>query len=371
MRFQQTEAILFFLSTMLSSVQTLLFKPPIYNRGFHTTTIRQLNRFLFDYSEINDDPEEKGRKMVVLPRDDYRTVHAAKVLGLTNGDTIRAGLVSCEEHGGLWTDEAIVQWIPEGKVKKAEVLKNGTPPGSLAIDLHNLKAPTDVSAATEFTSSDHPILVSLILALPRPLQLGRMLPMIAQMGVDQLVLTGARKVPKDYFGSHLFRKPEVLRDKLIEGLCQAGDVRLPQLHVTKSLEHFLEYDLDRLFPADEYARVIAHPQRRKSSLLSPSHDIASVSEPIRMRSVAFPRGDMDNPPRLVVAVGPEGGWEEPTELDLFEKMGFQHITLGARTLRSDCAVVSLLSLAHDVCEDEMGNMHSLQSPNGVQTSSGK
>jgi hypothetical protein len=56
--------------------------------------------------------------------------------------------------------------------------------------------------------------------------------MIAQMGVDTLVLTAARKVPKDYFGSHLFRKPELLVERLIGGLCQAGDVQLPQVHVS-------------------------------------------------------------------------------------------------------------------------------------------
>lgn len=46
---------------------------------------------------------------------------------------------------------------------------------------------------------------------------------------------------------------------------------------------------------------------------------------------------------------PEGGWEEPDELDLFMERGFQKVTLGTRVLRSDVAVVSLLALAHEVC----------------------
>lgn len=50
--------------------------------------------------------------------------------------------------------------------------------------------------------------------------------MISQMGVDHLVLVAAKKVPKDYFGSHLFRRPEELRRLLIEGLCQCGEVRI-------------------------------------------------------------------------------------------------------------------------------------------------
>ena len=46
---------------------------------------------------------------------------------------------------------------------------------------------------------------------------------------------------------------------------------------------------------------------------------------------------------------PEGGWEEPYELDMFKSRGFQQISLGTRVLRSDVAVVSLLALAHEAC----------------------
>lgn len=313
---------------MLPSVKSFQFGRKLRTACLHTTTIRHLNRFLFDPSEVTADSEISR---VVLGKEDYRTVHAAKILGLKNGDTIRAGVVMDPnvegQLEGLTTDGASVEWIPEGKVKKAEVLKNGDPPGSLLIRLHDL-APV--------RSSSDQMLVSLILALPRPLQLGRMLPMISQMGVDQLVLTGSAKVPKDYFGSHLFRKPEVLRERLIEGLCQAGDVRLPKVHMNKNLRDFLINDLDRLFPPNEYARVLAHPQRA-----------TDTGEPLRMGNVSFPAGA--GPSKLVVAVGPEGGWTEPEELDRFKALGFQQITLGTRTLRSDCAVVSLLTLAHEVC----------------------
>jgi len=283
--------------------------------------------------------------VITLPKDDYRTVHAAKILSLKNGDSIRAGLVGNYEDGGgggQWTDEATIEWLPEPPVKKAEVLKNGNPPGSLSIRLNNLKSIEDDDGLNSNSNSNpsaasDPIRVSLVLALPRPLQLGRILPMISQIGVDHLVLTSAKKVPKDYFGSHLFRKPEVLREKLIEGLCQAGDVRLPKLHVVKNLRHFLlSDDFEALFPKESYARVLTHPKR---------HD--DRDEPLRMSEVKFPK---NSPPRIVVAIGPEGGWEEPTELDMFKNdCGFQQITLGSRTLRSDVAVAGLLTLAHEAC----------------------
>jgi 16S rRNA U1498 N3-methylase RsmE len=354
----------------------------------HSTTRCQLNRFLFDSSEVLSTPTVPT---VILPKDDYRTVHAAKVLQLQNGDTVRAGIIheslstynSCVrdlpassingEHRGCLTDVATIQWIPEGKIKKAAPTGNGQPPGSLRVELHELS--TNVAGAKANRVGEDRPAVSLILALPRPLQLGRMLPMIAQLGVDHIVLTSAAKVPRDYFGSHLFRQPQHLRDLLIEGLCQNGmDTRLPTVHVlynTNQLRDFLgsrgEQSLDSLFPLHTHARVIAHPRkcpayvslRGEKDDLEPSlrlnpvgvttMDVFGTSREAparRMKHVRFPNTDRR---RVVVAVGPEGGWEEPAELELFLQAGFQPVTLGPRVLRSDVAVVSLLSLAHESC----------------------
>lgn len=289
----------------------------------HTTTICRLNRFLFESTEI--DSSDPSNPVVVLPIDDYRTVHAAKVLGIRNGDKIRSGVVSCLDHDGLITDDSTIEWIPCGKVKKAEPLGNGNPPGSLVVKLGNLQPASSIIPTPP---------VSLILALPRPLQLGRLLPMIAQMGVDSLILTEATKVPRDYFGSHLFRTPSKLTEKLVEGLCQSGDVRLPKIQIVRNLTNFLCNDLDMQFPKTQYSRVIAHPLRKNDEI------------EYRMRSVVFPENGNR---KLVIAIGPEGGWTEPEELDLFRQNGFQQITLGARVLRTDCAVVSLLALSHDAC----------------------
>ncbi|KAL3923414.1 MAG: hypothetical protein SGILL_001669 [Bacillariaceae sp.] len=304
-------------------------------RSIHKSPTLALNRFLFDPDEVQwsdaTNSSVHSAPSVILPKDDYRTVHAAATLKLQNKDLIRAGIVGCDQSDGRYTDQAAIEWIPELPVKKAEVLNNGKPPGPLLIHLHNL--------TNSQQSQDIP--VSLILALPRPLQIGRLLPMISQLGVDRLILTSARKVPKDYFGSHLFRKPTVMREKLIEGLCQAGDVTMPKLHVERNLRHFLEDDLDALFPKDEYTRVIAHPQRKDSETI-----------PLRMHQVQFPTNDIKNKARMVIAVGPEGGWAEPEELDMFESLGFQQVTMGTRTLRTDCAVVGLLTLAHEVCYEK-------------------
>ncbi|EED91085.1 hypothetical protein THAPSDRAFT_269028 [Thalassiosira pseudonana CCMP1335] len=141
--------------------------------------------------------------------------------------------------------------------------------------------------------------------------------MVAQIGIDQLVLTNAKKVPKDYFGSHIFRNPEI----------------------------FMEDELDEIFPPDEFVRVIAHPERKSVD----GEVIAEGDKVKRMTDIEFPMDGTGQPRKLLVAVGPEGGWEEPFELDMFTNKGFKKITLGTRVLRSDVAVVSLLALAHEVC----------------------
>lgn len=294
----------------------------IAHRYFHKTGSLHLNRILFDTSEIDKEEVSSASNKsstsscltVTFPKDDYRTVHVAKILGLQNGDTLRAGSVRSPDEednplAGLITDNAIVTWLPEGKIKKAQPTKNGDPPGSLQISIPH---PTNANNMTSLwnqrnctqviengdeidPSSDTPR-VSLLLALPRPLQLGRILPMVSQLGVDQLILTNAKKVPKDYFGSHIFRKPEVLRGLLVEGLAQSGDVKLPNVTITKRLKIFMEDELDEMFPPGEVARVIAHPQRKNVT----ENDGEEVNREKRMSDVDFPS---DGPRRILVAVG--------------------------------------------------------------------
>ncbi|KAL7518111.1 hypothetical protein ACHAWX_002972 [Stephanocyclus meneghinianus] len=323
-----------------------------------------LNRILFDSSEIDvGDAHAHNQWLatVTFPKNDYRTLHIAKILGLKNGQCVRAGSVrdtSSNHHNqelqGIITDEAIIQWLPEGNIKKAEPTKNGDPPGSLKIFIPHppktvLWNQRNDHLHTHHGHDIHVSPVSLLLALPRPLQLARIIPMVAQLGVDHLILTSAKKVPKDYFGSHLFRKPQELRSLLIEGLTQSGtDLRLPRVTISKRpLKEFIDEELDSLFPPQEVVRVIAHPERRR---LDGQIEDGVVCGPVRrVTDLHFPMEKEGKRRQILVAVGPEGGWEEPNELDMLLERGFQKVTLGTRALRSDVAVVSLLALAHEVC----------------------
>lgn len=313
-------------------------------RSMHRSSNLFLNRIMFDATELSvvSDQSKGYLATVTLPKDDYRTRHIAKTLNLQNGDCVRAGCVrdrdpsEFDSLGGLMTDEAFVEWLPEGKIKKASPTRNREPPGSLKVLIPN-PPKTSLWEDRYGAETDDTPRVSLLLALPRPLQLQRLLPMVAQLGVENLILTNARKVPKDYFGSHLFRKPSVLRGLLVEGLSQSGDVRLPRVTVSKRLKIFLEDELDELFPRSQYERIIAHPQRKDET-----------GRMTRMSDIKVNATD-GSPRRILLAVGPEGGWEEPYELDMFQKLGFKRITLGTRVLRTDVAVVSLLALANEAC----------------------
>ena len=51
--------------------------------------------------------------------------------------------------------------------------------------------------------------------------------------------------------------------------------------------------------------------------------------------------------KAVLCVGPDRGWEEPGELLALRRHGFDLVTLGPRTLRTDVALVGLVALVQD------------------------
>jgi 16S rRNA U1498 N3-methylase RsmE len=220
-------------------------------------------------------------------------------------------------------------------------------------------------------------LVDLILAVPRPLRLERILPVVSCIGVGRLVLVGASKVQADYFGSHLFRRPAEMRKGLVEGLSQgASDCLVPEVVVRRNLKKFIESaEFDEMFGGG-CQKVVAHPPSasiplqpvRIASLpkLSASMTDRDGSQPQTQtqsqpqapiqpqqpaQAQSHPQAQSQPQARIVVAVGPEGGWEDD-EVQLLVAKGFQLCSLGPRILRTDMAVPVLLGLAHDWARQE-------------------
>ena len=156
--------------------------------------------------------------------------------------------------------------------------------------------------------------LTLLLALPRPKMLKRILQTISAMGVPRLVLLNSYRVEKSFWQTP-FLSPEAIREQLLLGLEQARDTVLPEIIIEKRFKPFVE---DRL------------PALAAGSLGLTGHP---GNYPDCPRAVSQP---------VTLAIGPEGGWI-PYEVELLEKAGLQPVQLGARILRVENAVPALLA----------------------------
>lgn len=165
--------------------------------------------------------------------------------------------------------------------------------------------------------------VDLLLAMPRPKVLKRLWAQFAALGVGRIFITDADKVERYYFDTHIL-SPEFYAARLIEGLQQARDTRLPEVHIVRNIKSFLSSEAGSF----EGRRLLADPSARASlpELLAGARPGASTA-------------------RVAVAIGPEGGWT-PAELELFAARGFEAFHMGPRILRSDTACVGLLHWVH-------------------------
>lgn len=158
--------------------------------------------------------------------------------------------------------------------------------------------------------------VELLLAMPRPKVLRRVLQHVAAMGVARVVLVNAARVEKSYFASPSLT-PDQLDEALSLGLEQGRDTVAPEVLVRPRFRPFVEDELPALWAQED--RLLAHPEGPALASLPP--------QPARRR---------------VVAVGPEGGWV-PFELSLLEAHGFRRVSLGERPLTVEAAVPALVA----------------------------
>lgn len=156
--------------------------------------------------------------------------------------------------------------------------------------------------------------ITLLLALPRPKMLRRVLQTVACMGVPRLVLLNSYRVEKSFWQTP-FLEPAAIREHLLLGLEQARDTVLPEVSIEKRFKPFVEDRLPQLTAGTQ--GLVGHP------------------------------GDYPSCPRAVtgpvtLAIGPEGGWI-PYEIDKLSEAGLQPVQLGDRILRVETAVSALLA----------------------------
>ena len=163
--------------------------------------------------------------------------------------------------------------------------------------------------------------VDVLLALPRPKVMRRLWAQLAALGVGQIILTNAARVERHYFDTHVVTEA-CYRPLLVEGMQQARDTRLPVVSIHRQFKVLVEDHLDTLFGAG--LRLAAHTRGTTSAG-------SSVRE----------HPDQ----RVLIAIGPEGGWNA-FEVALLEAHDFRHVSLGPRTLRVDTACTALLAIVH-------------------------
>lgn len=235
-----------------------------------------------------------GGSLVVLR--DHRAVHLREVLGVDVGSTVRVGVI-------------------DGAMGVAEVV--AIEDGVITITLRSLDEATSPSR------------LDVLLCLPRPKVLARLLSPIAQLGVQRLHLSGAWRVEKFYFDATIL-DPAEQRPLLLEGLAQAKDTRLPIVSVHKSFAWLVRTELG---PATgDVLRLYADPGEART---------------IRRAIGEWPHRTTG---RVLLAIGPEGGFTDRERREL-DAASFVRVGLGSRVLRSDVATIALLTLVHDALGD--------------------
>ncbi len=157
-----------------------------------------------------------------------------------------------------------------------------------------------------------PLPVTLIMALPRPKMLKRILQTASSMGVKKIYLINAYRVDKSYWSTPILKAVD---EQLLLGLEQAGDTLMPTIELRKRFKPFVEDELPAL--TKNTRGLVAHPYH----------------------AIACPHAECCP---TTLAIGPEGGFI-PYEIEKLNEAGLQTVHLGERILRVETALPVLLS----------------------------
>lgn len=245
--------------------------------------MRRVPLGLFDHAAMNlllveeHDLIDGGRHARVAGR---RAAHLIDVIGVEVGSSVAVGLV-----GGLMGRGTVIS-LGGGEIEVSLLLEHHPPP---RLD------------------------VLLVLALPRPKSLRRIVQGCAAMGLRALHLINSWRVEKSYWGSPLL-DAERLRRELLLGAEQGRDTILPDVHLHRRFKPFVE---------DQLPSISAETLKLLGDAAARNGCPASVAGPITL------------------VIGPEGGLIA-YEVDMLVNAGFARVTLGPRTLRVEQAIPALL-----------------------------
>ncbi|MCP4020484.1 MAG: 16S rRNA (uracil(1498)-N(3))-methyltransferase [Desulfobacteraceae bacterium] len=159
-----------------------------------------------------------------------------------------------------------------------------------------------------------PLPLILVLALPRPKMLKRIIESVVSLGVKDIYLINSWRVEKSFWQSPLL-KDQNLEKYIYLGLEQSKDTVLPKIHQKRFFSSFVKEELALI--AKDSLKFTAHP---KTDKLCP----AGLNE------------------KITLVVGPEGGFID-LEIETLEEIGFNTISFGKRILKVETAVTYLIA----------------------------
>ena len=231
-----------------------------------------MNRLL-----VSPDDRLEGDRIRVRDRrlEHLLTVHRAGI-----GDTLRVGEVG-------------------GRMGNGEILAIDRDSATLAVTLEREPPPK--------------LPLVLVLALPRPKMLRRVVRAVAEFGGRELHLINSYRVEKSYWQTPALA-PGGIRECLLQGLEQSRDTVLPVVTCHRLFKPFVEDVLPGMIAGRR--ALLAHPGDHPPC----------------------PRGISGE---TLLVVGPEGGLI-PYEVTKLQEAGCEVVSLGPRILRVEHALVSLL-----------------------------
>jgi len=236
---------------------------------------------------------------ILLPKnaksinDPEQVTHVKEILKSKVGDSLTVG-----EMGG-YIGKATIAQIRNDEVLLTDIILDKKPPAKLDL--------------------------TVVLALPRPKVLRRLIMDMTSLGVNKLIIVNSYRSQKSYWQSPLLNR---IDEFVFEGLQQAIDTVPPVIEFKKRFKPFVEDEFPALL-LDENGNdkqvnaVVAHPyaaQSWKAYLDTTNH------------KDAMPK---------VLCIGAEGGWID-YEVDLLCQHGCTSVSLGQRILRTEAVVNVLL-----------------------------
>ena len=225
--------------------------------------------------------------------------HVNQVLGAKVGDTLKIGQL--EGHLGT----AIIADITPECIELCEVSLVTAPPPKLDL--------------------------TVVLALPRPKVLRRLIMDMTALGVRDIILINSYRTQKSYWQSPMLNR---LDEFVLEGLQQGIDTVAPRISLQKRFKPFVEDALAQLITN---RAIIAHPYAE----LSFSKYVQQQHLQKELENSELSHGSVSSLLPSIVFIGAEGGWID-YEVELLAKQGCQAVHIGERILRTEAAVNAIL-----------------------------